>query len=86
MTAEQFRKIALRIPGAIELSHMNHPDFRLYVKIFASLGAPEESWAIVRRSRVHSSRRHQRASSPAMALGVVKGAPMYISNRLLKPS
>jgi YjbR len=37
MTANGFRKIALRMPGAIESSHMSHPDFRAHGKIFATL-------------------------------------------------
>ena len=28
MTPNQFRKIALGFDGAVEASHMNHPDFR----------------------------------------------------------
>jgi hypothetical protein len=27
---------------------MNHPDFRVAEKIFASLGAPDESWGMVK--------------------------------------
>jgi len=42
MTAEKFRSIALAIPGAIESSHMDHPDFRIGGKIFASLGYPDD--------------------------------------------
>ena len=38
MTPNQFRKIALGFDGAVEASHMNHPDFRApNGKIFASL-------------------------------------------------
>ena len=38
MTANQFRKIALSFDGAVEASHMNHPDFRsANGKIFATL-------------------------------------------------
>ena len=38
MTPTQFRKIALGFDGAVEASHMNHPDFRApNGKIFASL-------------------------------------------------
>jgi len=48
MTADDFRKMALEIPGAVEQSHMDHPDFRLYGKIFASLGAPDENWGMVK--------------------------------------
>ncbi len=38
MNADQFRKIALSMPGAVEGSHMGHPDFRAHGKIFATLG------------------------------------------------
>lgn len=40
--------MALAIPTAVERSHMNHPDFRVAGKIFASLGAPNESWGMVK--------------------------------------
>jgi hypothetical protein len=43
MTSDEFRKMALEIPTAIERSHMNHPDFRVAGKIFASLGVPDEN-------------------------------------------
>jgi hypothetical protein len=48
MTADEFRKLALGIPGVVEQSHMNHPDFRLHGRIFASLGAPGEDWGMVK--------------------------------------
>ena len=38
MTTDDFREIALSFPEAIESSHMNHPDFRVGKKIFATLG------------------------------------------------
>jgi len=40
-TAQQFRAIALSLPGAEEGAHMGHPDFRLDGRIFASLDADE---------------------------------------------
>lgn len=40
--------MALEILTAIEGSHMNHPDFRLGGKIFASLGVPDENWGMVK--------------------------------------
>ena len=43
MTADTFRKMALEYPGAVESSHMNHPDFRLDGKIFAALGSPDDA-------------------------------------------
>lgn len=47
MTAEEFRRIALGLPGATEGAHMGHADFRVGGKIFASLG-PDEDWAMVK--------------------------------------
>jgi len=37
MTARDFRRIALGMEGAAEASHMNHPDFRVNGKIFATI-------------------------------------------------
>ena len=48
MTIDEFRKMALEISAAVERSHMNHPDFRVDGKIFASLGVPNESWGMVK--------------------------------------
>ena len=48
MTANEFRKMALALPGAIESAHMNHPDFRVEGKIFASLGYPGAEWGMVK--------------------------------------
>ena len=47
MTANEFRKRALGFPGAVESEHMNHPDFRIEGRIFASLAYPDESWGMV---------------------------------------
>lgn len=48
MTTDDFRRMALEIPNAIERSHMHHPDFRLAGRIFASLGVPDENWGMVK--------------------------------------
>jgi len=48
MTTDEFRKMALEIPTAVERSHMNHPDFRVAGRIFASLGVPDENWGMVK--------------------------------------
>jgi hypothetical protein len=52
MTPQQFRKIALSLPGTAELEHMGHPDFRVGGKVFASLGAPNEEWGMVKLTPV----------------------------------
>jgi hypothetical protein len=48
MTIDHFRRMALEIPIAVEQSHMNHPDFRIAGRIFASLGVPDENWGMVK--------------------------------------
>ena len=48
MTNDEFRTMALKIPAAVERSHMNHPDFRVAGKIFASLGVPDKNWGMVK--------------------------------------
>ena len=48
MTADEFRNIALEIASSVERSHMNHPDFRVAGKIFASLGVPDKDWGMVK--------------------------------------
>ncbi len=47
MTANEFRRMARTFPDATEASHMGHPDFRVGDKIFATLGYPNNSFAMV---------------------------------------
>ena len=37
MTPKDFRRLALGLDGVVEAEHMNHPDFRVGGKIFATL-------------------------------------------------
>ena len=51
MTNQQinlFRRLALELPGAVESSHMNHPDFRLNDRIFATLSAQEKGCGVLK--------------------------------------
>jgi hypothetical protein len=48
MTAAQFRKTALALPGATEGSHQGHADFRVNGKVFATLGFPDDDWGMVK--------------------------------------
>lgn len=48
MTPSDFRKLALSLPETAEHAHMNHPDFRVAGKIFATLGYPNREWGMVR--------------------------------------
>lgn len=47
MTANDFRRLALSFPEAIEAAHMGHPDFRVGGKIFATLGYPRTGFGVV---------------------------------------
>jgi hypothetical protein len=46
MTVVDFRRLALALPEATEAAHMEHPDFRVRNKIFATLW-PEEGRGVV---------------------------------------
>jgi hypothetical protein len=48
MTANDFRRLALALPEATEKAHMDHPDFRVRGKIFATLGYPAKGWGMVK--------------------------------------
>ena len=37
MTVDKYRELALALPEAVEQEHMDHPDFRVGGKIFATL-------------------------------------------------
>jgi YjbR len=50
MTPSQFRSLALSIPEVMEGSHMDHADFRIHGKVFATLGYPDESFGMVKLS------------------------------------
>ena len=47
MTAAQFRRLALGFPDVVEGSHMGHADFRVGKRIFATLGHPDDRFAVV---------------------------------------
>ena len=48
MTPDDFRRLALSLPEAVEQAHMGHPDFRVGGKVFASLAYPDGAWAMVK--------------------------------------
>jgi hypothetical protein len=43
-----FRRLALALPEAVESSHMNHPDFRLNNRIFATLSGQEKGCGVLK--------------------------------------
>jgi hypothetical protein len=48
LTPDDFRRLALACDGAVEGAHMGHADFRVHGKIFATLGAPDPAWGMVK--------------------------------------
>lgn len=44
MTIDDFRRIALSLPGVEESSHMGSPDFRVGGRIFATLAAQKQGY------------------------------------------
>jgi hypothetical protein len=44
LNAEDFRRIALSLPGAEESSHMGAPDFRVGGRIFATLASQKQGY------------------------------------------
>lgn len=48
MTPDAFRRLALALPQVHESSHLDHPDFRVGKKVFATLGYPDARWGMVK--------------------------------------
>ncbi len=68
LTADQFRSLALALPGAAEGEHMNHPDFRANGRVFASLDATKTRGMAV-LTPVQQRRMLQASSAFAAAKG-----------------
>jgi hypothetical protein len=77
MTAKDFRQIALSLPETEERAHMNHPDFRVAGKIFATLGYPDKTCGMVKLSpeeQHYFSKDHPEAFTPVNGAWGRKGA------------
>jgi hypothetical protein len=48
MTIDEFRRLALSLPESSENAHMDHPDFRVAGKVFATLGYPDSKCGMVK--------------------------------------
>jgi hypothetical protein len=48
LRVELFRRLALQLTGAVESSHMNHPDFRLNNQIFATLSGEKKGYGVLK--------------------------------------
>jgi YjbR len=68
MTPAEFRRLALSFHEASESAHMNHPDFRVAGKIFATLGYPDKDHGMVIlpvEEQARFVREHPKAFAPA---------------------
>lgn len=77
MTSSSFRKIALSLPETEERSHMDHPDFRVAGKIFATLGYPDKTRGMVKLSpedQHYFSKGHPNAFVPVKGTWGRRGA------------
>lgn len=85
MTAKDFRQIALSLPETEARSHMDHPDFRVAGKIFATLGYPDKTRGMVKLSpedQHYFSKDHPDVFTPVKGTWGRRGA----TSVLLKPA
>jgi hypothetical protein len=66
MTADDFRRLALSLPGTTEGSHFGNADFRVGGKIFATLAYEKEGYGVL-------------LLTPAQQEGMVADAPEIFS-------
>ena len=77
MTSNDFRRLALSFPETSEQAHMDHPDFRVSGKIFATLGYPEEGWGMVKLTPIEQGmlmRAHRGVFEPCAGAWGRRGA------------
>ena len=55
MNAEDFRRIALSLPGSVEGAHMGSPDFRVGGRIFATLASQKQGYGNLMLTLEHQS-------------------------------
>ena len=78
MTADDFRRLALSMDGAIESAHMGHPDFRAAGRIFATLQADNKRGmvALAPEEQREFMRMHPRMFEPASGAWGRQGCTM----------
>jgi hypothetical protein len=71
LTGNIFRRLALSLPEAVERAHMDHPDFRVGGKIFATLRHPAKGWGMV---KLTAEEQHYFSKAEPTVFVPVKGA------------
>jgi hypothetical protein len=77
MNPGRFRELALGLQGALQSEHMNHADFRVGRRIFATLGYPYEGWGMVKLTPAQQASFVKKARSafrPAAGAWGLKGS------------
>jgi len=89
VTPDEFRRICLSLPGTTEQSHMDHPDFRVGGKIFATLGYPDETKGMVKLPPEYQhefSQREPKAFIPVKGAWGKQGATTVVLAAVSKPA
>ena len=89
VTPDDFRRIALSFPGTTEQSHMDHPDFRVGGKIFATLGYPDRTKGMVKLPPEYQhefSQREPKAFIPVRGAWGRQGATTVVLSGASKPA
>ncbi len=79
VTPADFRRMALSFPETEERKHMQHPDFRVGGKIFATLGYPDKQWGMVKLTPMEQEMRitsEPKTFSPAAGAWGRRGATL----------
>ena len=88
LTLNDFRALALGFPESAEGAHMDHPDFRVRGKIFATLH-PKEPWGMVKLNPEQQKRWLK--AEPGVFMPVngtwgARGATYIVLKKARKPS
>ncbi len=93
MFPNEFRALALELPEAFESSHMGHADFRVKKKIFATLGAPDAGWGMVKLTPEQQKQfvcAEPNAFVPVKGGWGLRGATnvclSYVTSKMLRPA
>lgn len=88
-TPSDFRRLALALPETEERKHMNHPDFRVAGKIFATLAYPNKQFGMVKLTPIQQEdfvKSHPPAFTPVTGAWGRKGCTSVLLAKANKPA
>jgi hypothetical protein len=93
MTPDAFRRLALAFPDTSESSHLDHPDFRVGKRVFATLGYPDIRWGMVKLTPEQQAQfvaAHPKVFAPAKGGWGLRGSTSLqlrsATSQLVKPA